>query len=210
MNLDSINAETYMEIRGRDLFSEILKNIEFIIDQKNRLQIALSFLIQRKNYKQVEDFVKLAFDYKVDRITFLVPNRMGDFLNLLSEKSYKDNVFLNEKEAEEWEKMIYPKLIRTMEKYQDRLLLPTKQYMQAMKSYFDSELIKVRTGICIQPLNSLFVNSDMNFKLCPYFDDIYTSKNINNPYVLKKERLKTFFNMKIKTSKCIYCMETQL
>ena len=202
ISLDSSNAKTYEHIRGRNAFDEIVKGIQFMMNQKNRPQIALSFLIQRANYKEVTEFVEFAVKCNVDRIAFLVPNRNGDFTNTLNQELYNKNVFLNYEEAQEWNKSIYPSLMKVMNKHQSHLIMPNSHHMQALRGYFDFSASQLRQSICMQPLNSMFITSDMKFKLCPYFDETYTLNNFNIENKLEEERLKIFFDTQIKERKC--------
>ena len=75
VSIDGANEETYKSIRGTDFFPRVLKYIEDINAIKKKLGvntpfIRFQFVVQKANYKDSADLVRLAHRYKLDAVFF--------------------------------------------------------------------------------------------------------------------------------------------
>lgn len=88
-------AKTYKVIHGRDDYKIVENNIKALLKERgNKLPyVALSFVIQKDNFNEIKNFVKLAERIGVDEIEFT-------YLN----PSSKKELFLNKKELAEVKK----------------------------------------------------------------------------------------------------------
>ncbi len=72
VSIDAATAATYYQLRGGD-FAQLLKNLDFMreLHEQNKIHYwQINFVVQRDNYREMVDFVKLGKKLRVDRIHF--------------------------------------------------------------------------------------------------------------------------------------------
>lgn len=85
ISLDAHNASAYYKMRGasKRIFDTVLENIIGLVENRNNsgLNIGLSYVCTKSNYKYIPDMVKLAEDLGVDELGFqnLIPSNMQGF-----------------------------------------------------------------------------------------------------------------------------------
>lgn len=87
ISLDAHNANAYYKMRGgsKKTFDTVLENINTLVEKRNKnkckLELRLSYICTKTNYKYMPDMVKLADDLGVDALDFqnLIPNPMQGF-----------------------------------------------------------------------------------------------------------------------------------
>jgi radical SAM protein with 4Fe4S-binding SPASM domain len=75
ISMDAATESTYSIIRRGSSFSEVVRNIKFLLEERNRLgvekpQIELAFIVMKQNQSEIKDFRDLGFQLGVDRIRF--------------------------------------------------------------------------------------------------------------------------------------------
>lgn len=86
ISFHAASQETYQEIHAKDNFEIVVKNIKSFLSERDEKtsSIGLLFVIQKKNFHELEKFVKLAKKIGVDEIEFdyLIPDSKKElFLN---------------------------------------------------------------------------------------------------------------------------------
>jgi MoaA/NifB/PqqE/SkfB family radical SAM enzyme len=94
ISIDGANKNTYEELRRGGSYEKIIENLEFLKKIKN-FDIHLHFVVQQKNYKEIEDIIQLGIKFNVDKI-FLNKitnwNTMKNFKeNAVCHKDHKEN-----------------------------------------------------------------------------------------------------------------------
>jgi sulfatase maturation enzyme AslB (radical SAM superfamily) len=84
ISVDAATQNTYSQVRRPGNFAVLLKNLEFIKHIKMKygaFRYTLSFCVQKRNFREMGDFVSLAENYGADNICFghLTPN--GDLVD---------------------------------------------------------------------------------------------------------------------------------
>lgn len=73
-SLDTINRETYSIIRGKDMLEKVLKNIDLTVAEKHKnksdTKIMIWSVLNKYNFAEIDQLVRLAKDLAVDRIVF--------------------------------------------------------------------------------------------------------------------------------------------
>ncbi len=87
-SLDAYKPETYKEIRVGGNYDKVLENIDYFLDLKRaggyKLPlVGVNFVLQKKNYKEVNDFIKF-WTSKVDMVS------IQNFLPPLPDKDFSD------------------------------------------------------------------------------------------------------------------------
>lgn len=75
VSIDGATEETYRNIRGTDFFPRVLEYITEVNELKRRLGVArpfirFQFVVQKANYREAADVVRLAHRYGVDAVFF--------------------------------------------------------------------------------------------------------------------------------------------
>ena len=206
ISFDATTARVYEQIRGVDLFKVLQNNVSLLLNKKKPEQLLkLSFLLQRKNYHQLNDFIDIALNLGVNTVTILVPNAFGDFQRKQDLQQYYKTVFLSNKDKECFLNKIFPKFEQQFVAH-TKLFAFGNSHMHAIRSYMlnDGYLDIQRQRICSLPLNSLFICHDGSYKLCPYFSALYKEFDRG---LISRERLKLIFN---KPEPCCNCLEVPI
>jgi len=89
ISIDGATKQTYESLRVGGKFEKIIENLEFLKEIKN-FDVHLHFVVQQKNYHEIEKIIELGLKYDVDKIYL---NRIADW-----------NVMENFKEQAVWMK----------------------------------------------------------------------------------------------------------
>jgi molybdenum cofactor biosynthesis enzyme MoaA len=68
ISIDGATKHTYECLRVGGKFETILENLEFLKKIKNNFDIHLHFVVQQKNYHEIEQIIELGIKYNVDKI----------------------------------------------------------------------------------------------------------------------------------------------
>lgn len=79
ISVDGASKETYEKIRRGAKWEVLCENIKFIKTLKNLQFLSLNFVIQKDNWRQIEDFVKFAISNGADAVEFQKINNWGTF-----------------------------------------------------------------------------------------------------------------------------------
>jgi MoaA/NifB/PqqE/SkfB family radical SAM enzyme len=79
ISIDGASKQTYEELRQGGVWEKLLENLEFLKTIK-KFKIHFHFVVQQKNYHEIESFIDLGIKYNADKI-FL--NRITDWGTLL-------------------------------------------------------------------------------------------------------------------------------
>lgn len=81
ISVDAATAVTYAKVRGGD-FKQLMQNLEMLGKLRQQGEIRyfeLNFVVQKDNYREMADFVRLAKKLFVDRVHFTHLNNWGTF-----------------------------------------------------------------------------------------------------------------------------------
>lgn len=73
VSVDAASAETYEDVRRPGRWSQLLTNLEFLGEQRrvgNLKSLILNFVVQKKNFREMPNFVRLGIDLGVDLVRF--------------------------------------------------------------------------------------------------------------------------------------------
>lgn len=98
ISVDAAKKETYKKLRCGN-FDYLLKNLKMLGEHRKNNEIKyfeLNFVVQKDNYKEIEDFIKLGEEIHVDKINF---TKLNDW-NTFSNSDFKEKSMINEKYLE--------------------------------------------------------------------------------------------------------------
>ncbi len=84
ISIDGATKKTYESLRVGGSYEKIIENLEFLKEIKN-FDVQLHFVVQQKNYHEIEEIIELGLKYDVDKI-FL--NKITDWNTM---KNFKEN-----------------------------------------------------------------------------------------------------------------------
>ena len=67
ISIDAATKQTYEDLRQGGLWEKLLENLEFLKKIKT-FKIHFHFVVQQKNYHEIEPFIELGVKYNADRI----------------------------------------------------------------------------------------------------------------------------------------------
>jgi len=70
ISLDAATRETFLKVKGSDLFDQVLENVSLLCQQKDKAKIGLGFLVNPENHHEAGMFTKLLDAFDVDYIQF--------------------------------------------------------------------------------------------------------------------------------------------
>lgn len=75
ISIDGATKQTYESLRVGGSYEKIIENLEFLKEIKN-FDVHLHFVVQQKNYHEIEEIIELGLKYNVDKIYL---NRITDW-----------------------------------------------------------------------------------------------------------------------------------
>ena len=137
ISVDAATADTYRKIRGAD-FNVLLKNLRMISDLRRQGKIRyfnLNFVVQRDNFREMPDFVRLAKSLGADHIEF---QRMNNFGNLTKKEFLQKCLIINDEylDRELWEVLqdpIFAEPIADLRILEQYIKASAMKYGQAVK-----------------------------------------------------------------------------
>jgi len=124
-SIDAANAQTYRKVRGAD-FEKLKNNLNFVKDLKKQGKIAelmFFFVVQKENFREMEDFVQFANDFSADSVLF---NKMN--------QGRRDDLFYQENAVHQPQHPDYQELVQIIKKPVFRSSkVNIKQFYQIMR-----------------------------------------------------------------------------
>ena len=95
ISLDSNEAEIHNEIRGKDCFNRVVNGIQLLKKHAPKIKIGINFLVNKKNFKNMDKMVLFAESLGVDRLNVQMIHTNLQHKNK-SLESFKDLLFSKE------------------------------------------------------------------------------------------------------------------
>ncbi len=212
ISLDSSNKKTYLNIRGINKFDQVISNLKKL--KRLNKNIKLSFLIQKQNYKEIPSFLDLCNKLKIKDISFLVPNKQGDF-NKNCYDNYKEMI-LSSEEIKEFEVKILPKIKLKLRKYgivsnyKLNHLIAIVNYFKCFNNKFKCN--PIRSSKCSFPFNNLVLTEEGKIKPCLFMPYEYKNNLIARGDIKEINEFKNdyLFSKDIFNKHCSFCLEIPL
>lgn len=103
ISIDAATKETYEnKVRLNGSWEKLIENLKFIIELESIWFLRFSFVVQQKNYKEIEPFIKLIYELNKNRI-----KKMGDYSCVIYFSKIDDWYVMDEKTFNEnavWKK----------------------------------------------------------------------------------------------------------
>ena len=170
-SIDSVDPQTYLAIRRRDMHDRVLEGLRNVRDAKKRLgsrlpYVRLQFVMQRANYKEIPDVLDLCREYGVDAIYFqpldlindnyVTDAMVGELIGDMDPVSFRQVL---ERAAQ---KSVHGKVATN---------LPAlfRDFDAVWEKYRMIKAPDPETAVCMMPWTSLYVSVDGDVRLCCVF-----------------------------------------
>ena len=207
VSIDAFEPMTYKAIRGRNNLSQIWDDYRKLSEYRTKFQF--SYLIQRRNYKELISFLRQCRAEKVPFVNLLVPHFDGDFTHKIELKEYYDTVFLKGDDIETFQREVAPYLLDFYNNNQSMFKF-NYNHISAIIAYLTDSVAERRSKICSLPLRTIFLYTDGTVRMCPYHSE-WTYNCIDSLLDgIQKKRMQAIFEGSNKSSLCRHCLEVPI
>jgi MoaA/NifB/PqqE/SkfB family radical SAM enzyme len=166
ISIDGAREKTHDFIRGKGIFKRAIKAVRILVKlrkkMKSKIELEFTTVVNSKNFRELVDIYylmrKVGFDY-INYQAFIPDN---SFKNNNPKTFYKNDFWLNEKEAEELESIV-KELIKIKEK--TGRIRNSKRYLELLPSYFRLKE-KFRPDRCMAGYRVLNIDPYGNTTIC--------------------------------------------
>jgi hypothetical protein len=219
ISLDSDTADGYASIRGVDAFDHLMGVPELFRRESPKTALTLCILVQRLNFRRLPEFVGLAADLGVDRVSFLVQDlagmvapmvRGGAFGHVQSlPRNRVERVALTLHEVAEFRDEVIPAVTEALGVHHE-LTSSSPQLLHDFADYFEA----FRRGVprresryCALPFREVVLDEQERLRPCFFMPDAWPTEGVedaaNHPaavqvrrdYLTSNQRLDKYCNM---------------
>lgn len=170
VSLDACSAGTYLRVRGVDRFDYIVEALARTKAAFPGIRLVGSFLVQSKNFRELDQLPALADRVGLNRVAVLVPNLGGDFQRNKALDDYSRELFLSDEEKAEFQQVCEPVL------HDDSELGSLVRRTGRLRAVFHHMMTdgalstgNRRNRPCSLPTESIFAYADGSVAFCPFW-----------------------------------------
>jgi len=172
VSVDGANADTHNRIRGLNSFDQILKGIQTAVSLPNRGQISIRSVVQKSNFRQIKEIVKLAKSLGVNRVSFLSADVASDAFgrDTRGTVSASESILLDENEVKEFKEIVTGMFTEFADDFSSGFISESPAKVLRLVDYFEACLGKSDYPIntCNAPNVSAVITSTGDVHPC-YF-----------------------------------------
>ena len=172
VSVDGANADTHNRIRGLNSFDQILKGIQTAVSLPNRGQISIRSVVQKSNFRQIKEIVKLAKSLGVNRVSFLSADVASDAFgrDTRGTVSASESILLDENEVKEFKEIVTGMFAEFADDFSSGFISESPAKVLRLVDYFEACLGKSDYPIntCNAPNVSAVITSTGDVHPC-YF-----------------------------------------
>ena len=90
LSIDGATKQTYELLRRGGSYEKIIENLEFIKELDKKFKVELHCVVQKKNYKEMHEYIELGKNFNVDKIYFNKITNWNVLKNFDEEAVWKD------------------------------------------------------------------------------------------------------------------------
>ena len=207
ISFDGKDEIEYKNIRGIDNYKNIIKSIRHIKGYNDNIQVWLSCLIQKNNFRHLEQIYFNGLSSGADGIFFNVPEIKNQCFGREHEINNKNDLLLENCEINDLRSIIEQLLIKDMD---NGFLCQSEDAVYKFVDYFEimAEKKSPQERRCYVPYNTITLTEKGNIRPCFYLNEELTmaSENpINSQFMLSiREKLD---KSSVYREQCNYCCQ---
>ncbi len=170
VSMDGANADTHNTIRGVNSFELILKGIEKTIALPQAPEVSIRTVLQKQNFRELAEMIKMARTAKVNRISFLAADVSSEAYGRDTRGAVADesSIALNIAEVEELRKLIDSAAVEFRREFASGLVSESPRKLHHIADYYNalSGIKSFPKNICNAPMVSLVITSTGDVHPC--------------------------------------------
>lgn len=195
-SVDGFNAETHNQIRGKDVYSKLMENVNYMLETREErdlnLKIDFNTVIMEKNYSELIDIHNKALEMGIDEVFYqaVVPdNTYKDKPNY-----YDSSVWISEEKIDELRNIV--KRLKIL-KDKHGIVNNSKRYLDLVPEYFDKK-DNFDAGKCLAGYMGLNIDPYGDVSICGFGPNL----NVKNMPIEKLWRDPEFRRTREKIKNC--------
>ena len=212
ISIDGAIAETHNRIRGLNSFEQIFKGVAKAVNcTGKRPAVSIRTVLQKNNYRELPDFIKLAKSAGVDRISFLSADIASDAFGRDTAPRGEMDFSLSAEEVNKFRETVNSVIKEYQSEFASGFISESPQKLMKLADYYGAlrGMNDFPQNFCNAPMVSAVITSTGNIHPC-YFIESYGSirqtglKNLVNSFEIKKVRqeVRNLTHPKCKTCVC--------
>ncbi len=140
VSIDGANAATHNRIRGLNSFDQILKGIQTAASLPNRGQVSIRSVVQKSNFRQIKEIVKLAKSLGVNRVSFLSADVASDAFgrDTRGAVSGAESILLDENEVKEFKEIVTGMFTEFADEFSSGFISESPAKILRLVDYFEA------------------------------------------------------------------------
>ncbi|MEO8512939.1 MAG: radical SAM protein [Ignavibacteria bacterium] len=143
VSIDGADTQTHNRLRGVNSFDIILEGIKKVIQIGASPQISIRTVLQKQNFRQLQEFIELAKHTGVNRISFLAADVSSeaygrDHNSVRGEVSSESTMALNENEVMELKEIINQAALKYKDEFQSGLISESPEKLHHIANYYSA------------------------------------------------------------------------
>lgn len=215
VSLDGAVAETHNRLRGVNSFELILEGIKKIQSVDHMQQVSIRTVLQKQNFRQLGDFIELAKNIKVNRISFLAADVQSeaygrDNSEVRSQASDPAAMMLEKNEVNEFRTIINEAAQKYAGEFSRRLVSESPEKLMHIADYYSAinGSGKFPRNFCNAPMVSAVITSTGDIHPCfflPKYGNVRQGKfkELVNGDTIKDTRSKVKLMEPERCKKCV-------
>lgn len=180
-SFDACNREMYKEIRGVDAFDIVVDSIKEI--KKKNKKIRLRCMVLDKNYKYLEEIIKLASDLEVNQISFLPVDTES---TIGFERNNEKTNIINNVDINNLTKIIN-NILNNKEIMNSNILTENGNNLKNVIKFYKNE---VDYKECNSPASSIVIQMNGDIKTCFFTNPIANIHNKDIKEIINSDNFK--------------------
>lgn len=170
VSIDGADAQTHDKIRGVRSFDQILNGVRGVANSPSRHKIAIRTVLQKGNFRQVKDMVRLAKTLSVSRISFLSADILSNGFGRDTRGSVasNENIILNANESAEFRRLIEQMVTEFRTEFDNRFISESPEKMFHIVQYYEALIgtAPFPRNRCNAPMVSAVITASGNIQPC--------------------------------------------
>jgi MoaA/NifB/PqqE/SkfB family radical SAM enzyme len=217
VSIDGADSVTHNYIRGVNSFDLIIKGINCLKSDNPMQQISIRTVLQKNNFRQLPEFINLAKNLNVNRISFLAAdlfsNAYGRELFVHSEsQSDNDLILLNHDEVTEFKNIIRNTFQEFKSDFNNGFVSESEEKLMKIADYYSAVLSKnfYPKNICNAPKVSAVLTSNGELMPCFFLPSVGNIRKFNLKDLLNSKKMKNFRELvkNMSLTRCKQCVCT--
>jgi MoaA/NifB/PqqE/SkfB family radical SAM enzyme len=195
VSLDGPDANTHNAIRGLDCFDQIVRGIEGLTRTSRAPSVSVRYVVQRKNFRKVNEMVGFARELGVSKVSFLTADvrSLAFHRDQVGPVASPEEILLDRTECAEFRESITAMLEERRSDFQSHFIAESPRKMMHLVEYFEAqqEIGPLPRNECNAPSVSLVISSTGDVLPCYFLPTFSTVRSNPISRILNSAEIKS-------------------